>query len=150
MPHIGNFPVPAYPKPLVIPPSACVPWEHTTTWRIDGKSIHIGTGVAINYYWGPVSLPQGVTIEKLTLSGYRTTEGSTLQVFLYRHAWDGTEVLMGMVNATWTDGWNSAYVDVITSPKVDNVNYKYSIRVLVNPDAAPTDCLFGATIIDWK
>ena len=150
MPHIGNFPGPGYPRPLVIPHTAFVPFDDQGTWSFTGTMLNVRTGVTFNDFWAPVSLPQGATIKKLTLWGARTTEASTLRLELYRLGWNGSQVQMALVIADWSDGMGSGYDDTITSPLVDNENHQYVVKARIDPEADPIDCQLQGATIDWN
>ena len=150
MPNRGNFPERGYPRPLVIPHTAFVPWDDQATWSFTGTMLNVRTGVTFKDFWAPVVLPQGVTIKKATLIGYRTAGASTLSLYMYRLGWDGTQAQMGMVVADWTGGYGSGYDDSISYPLVDNENYQYVVKVRIDPEADPTDCQLQGVSIDYS
>jgi len=148
-PHIGNFPR-EYPKPLSVSGAAFVPKQDDQDWVIEGAKLRNRSLILSKYFWAPVYLPNGVTVTKLTLYGYRTTTGSTLRLQLMRCDREGSDFSMADVSAAWVTDWSSVYDDTINGGAIDNENYQYGLQLQVNPDADVFDCMFGAAIIDWN
>ena len=149
MPHIGNFPVPAYPKPLALAPPEFVPRYDTNDWEIEVPILKNRAVLTEQYFRAPVNLPQGATITKVTLYGYRSTALSTLDLGLYRSDRAGSQEEMARCIADWTDEYGSISDESITYPTIDNVNYEYGFQLQVDPDAAVDDCTFTGVVIEW-
>ena len=150
MPHIGNFPPVGYPRPLSIPPSAFVAKEDTNDWNFEPWALENRVIVAAQYFWAPVSLPQGVTVEKLTLSAYLNTMADQVVLRLYRNDRAGNAVEMAEVIITFTTGYSSLSDDSIDYAVIDNENYNYSLELGLTPDFAPGDAKLAGAMIDWK
>ena len=150
MPHIGNFPPVGYPNPLSIHPSAFLAREDTNDWVIDPFALENRITVAAQVFWAPVSLPHGVTVEKLTLSAFLNTVSDQVTLRLYRNDRVGNENLMAEVIITLTTGWSSASDDTIDYPGIDNENYNYALELTLTPDFAPGDAKLAGAVIDWR
>ena len=149
MPHIGNFPVIGFPKPLPIPPSAFVAAEDTFDWRFTATDLENRTQLTLSSFYAPVVLPQGVTVKKLTLYGFRDDALASMQLELLRNDRVGGHTTMAQIVADWITGHSSGYDDTITSPEIDNENYDYCLGLQLDPNDAVTDvCLTGA-LIEW-
>ena len=150
MPHIGNFPLPAFPSPLSIPTTAFVPSLHTYDWTINGMYVRNGTTLTSQTFWAPVYLPHKATALKLTLYGQRTTVGSELTLYFRRSPRAGADDIIAQVTADWSDGYGSISVDITTYGVIDNENYMYCVSVNIDPDASVLDCQLTGAVIEWK
>ena len=150
MPHIGYFPIPGYPKPLLVGHNAFDPTDNTYTFS---RAIGVLTGHDTNpeEFQADVFLPDGSKIDRLTLWGYRDTAGTVLQMSLYKiQKSNGAETLLATVAATETTGWGSWYTETITDPAVDLDNYWYLLRLTHDAVAAASEVAFTCAQIDWS
>ena len=150
MPHIGNFPVPAFPRPLSIGPSAFIPSQDTYDWDITQLRIQNRTSLNNQIYFAPVYLPHKAKVTKLTLYGYRDDELSVFGIQLLRLQVPAGSDIMAMVGGYWTNGNNSGSEDTIAYSVIDNVNCHYAIFMNLNPNDDVLDCKFQRVVIDWK
>ena len=150
MPHIGNFPERGFPKPLSISPGGFVPDEDTYDWDITGLRIRNAAALTLQNYSAQVSLPQGATVTKLILYGYRDDDAATLSLKLQRADRVGGATLMAQVVADWTTPYDSGYDDTISSPVIDNENYCYHLIVDIDPNDAVSDVEFTGAVIEWN
>ena len=149
MAHIGNFPLPAYPKPLAINPAAFVPRVDTYDWERAPEYLRNRTVLDAQNFYAPVDLPQGATITKLTLYAYRDEGLAFILVELWRADHDGITLKMAEAMADWTDGNGSVSDETVLSPVVDNENYQYSVMVGIDPNAAVAEVQLRKVQIDW-
>ena len=149
MPHIGNFPSVGYPSPLSIGPSAFVPRVDTQDWFVDVHRLRNSVTLEAQSFRGPLILPHGVTITKLTLYGYRDVAGAELTIGLYRGNLAISQQQMAIITADWTDGWGSKSTTAITYPVIDNNNYTYGFQLNIDPQAIVEDLMFSGVIVDW-
>ena len=148
-PHVGNFPR-EYPKPLAIPPSAFVPNLDTQDWNIrDG---YVGNRAALTQqnYFAPVYLPDGVTVNKLTLHGYRDDADAVMTLGLHRNNREGGLETLASVTADWITGYSSKSDEAIDYPVIDNENYDYSLELILDPNDDVLDVRFAGALIDWN
>ena len=150
MPHIGYFPVPAFPKPLVIGHPNVLPMDDTEDWSCSEPFLRKNAILAGTAYYAPVILPQGARVTKLTLYAFRDDALATLELTMKRVDNVGTVVIMATVNATWTDGAGSGYDDSIDDDVIDNENYSYLLRLVLTPNDSVTDVRFYRGVIDWQ
>ena len=135
-------------KIVSIPPSAFVPMEDTYDWIITSVSVINRTVLDPQYFMAPVILPHGATITKLTAYFYRDDELAAAQITLRRTARMGTSDIMALVDATWTSGYSSGYDDTIDYPIIDNENYSYTVRIILNPNDNVEDVKFNGAKIE--
>ena len=149
MPNVGNFPVPAYPKPLAIPPSAFVPRNDTYDWEIIPAYVHNRTILTLTEFNAPVTLPQGARVKKLTLYGYRDDALATMALTLFHNDREGVETIMAAVTADWETGYSSGEDATIADPEIDNETRNYSLRLQLDPNDGVSDVQFTGAIIEW-
>ena len=149
MPHIGSFPAVGFPKPFIVPAPAFVPLGSDQDWIIKLKELRNKASLSSQEFNAPVCLPNGVTVTKLTLVGYRTAEVDTLELRLIRVSSAGSEQIMATVVADWLYGYGSTETTTISYAKIDNANYFYGLRADVDPDSVVTDARFTRAVIEW-
>ena len=150
MPHVGNFPERGHPKPLSIGPGAFVPGSNLHDWEIQQRFIKNRTALTDQYFYASVILPQGATVTKLTLHGYRDDVDAVLMLRLGRFDKVAAYTDMATVLADWTDGYGSGYDDSIDDPVIDNENYTYCLAANLNPNDSVEDVSFRCATIDWN
>ena len=148
MPNIGNFPFRL--SPLSIPPSAFVPYDDSYDWMISYEVLNNRTSLEVHVYYAPVILPQGVTVSKLTLYGYRNDALAVMMLTLRRVARDATAVEMASITAGWTIEWDSAYDDTIGYATIDNENYSYVLEIELDPNDDVGDVRFSGAKIEFR
>ena len=148
-PHIGNFPVPAYPKPLSIFPAALLPQYETHDHAIVGGGFRNRTVLDSQYFHEPVFLPHGAKVKRLTLVGFRNDALAIMEIQLRRVTDGFTFQTMATVTADWTTGGGSKYTETIYTPDIDNETYSYMIQLELDPNDAVADVGFYRAIIDW-
>ena len=149
MPHIGNFPIIYFPKPLAIPPPAFVPNLDTQDWEITQAYVRNRAVLTQQVYVAPVYLPDGATVTKLTLYGGRVDVDAVMQLWLRRSNRQMGLETMATVLADWTTGYSSGYDDTIDYAVIDNENYDYSLELILDPNDAVEDVTFTGALIDW-
>lgn len=150
MPHIGNFPGPGYPQPLVIHPAAFMPRDEGVDWLLSAVELRRNTGLTSETFYAPLFLPQGATITQVTLFGHRLGAGELLRVAVERQDLQGAFDNLCTGDADWTDGYGSIAVTAISYAVVDNDAYCYYLWVTIDPDAAATSPRLTGVKIDWK
>ena len=148
-PHVGNFPR-EYPKPLAIPTSAFVPQLDTQDWEILQIYVRNRSILTQQNYYAPVYLPDGVTVNKLTLYGNRDDAAAAMSIILRRNLRVGGGETMAEVIADWTTGYSSKSNETIDYPVIDNENYDYSLKLLLDPNDAVTDVMLTGALIGWN
>lgn len=126
-------------SPLSIPPSALMPLSDMYDWRQDEKQFYSRSALTAQYYYAPVILPHGCTVTKFTLYGYRDDALSAMTTYLYRADHENNRSIMASCNALWVDGYNLIYDSSINNPVIDNENYMYVLRIVLNPNNAVGD-----------
>lgn len=134
-------------KIVSIPPAAFVPTTDTQDWLIDGGKVRNNAVLDLQRFYAPAIFPNGVTVSKLTLYGFRNDPLATMVLELRRAGRVGSHTLMAQCTADWTDEYGSIYDDTITDPVIDNANYSYLLELSLHPnDAAQDVWLTGAVI----
>ena len=151
MPHIGNFPPVGYPKPLIVGALEFLPGDDTYDFVTSEYMIRARTSLTPQYFFGPVLLPHGATVTKLTLYGARTDELAAMTLYLRRL---GLLIMaddsMATVIADWIGMQGSGFDDTIDYAVIDNDTYYYGLQLVLDPNALVTDVIFAAARIDWK
>ena len=150
MPHIGNFPAPGYPKPLVFSTVAFGPTLDTQDWTISGTALQNRASLEMQVFYAPVLVPHGSTVKKLSLYGFRDDAVAGLYVSLQRRDLAGAMETMADVYADWTTGDSSGYDDTINYPVIDNDNYRYCLAVSIDPNDSVYDVMFRSAVIEWE
>lgn len=149
MPHIGNFPAPGYPKPLIIGPAEFAPKEEAVDFVREPGYLKSGGALTTLYFYAQVLLPDKATMDKLTLYGNKDDVMAELRVELFRVDHSTAAVQKAIVTADWITGHSSGFDDTIEDPVIDNLNYTYVLRLLLNPNDAPGDVFLDLARIDW-
>ena len=140
----------AAPMPLSIGPMAFMPVYDTDDFQIDLSMICKNTGLDPATFNAPVYFPHGATVTKLTLVGYRDDAAATLILRLRRTNDAGTTQLMAEVFADWTIGDSSGYDDTIDYATIDNVNWRYYLTLVLDPNDQVTDVRMYRVVIEWS
>ena len=149
MPHVGNFPIIYYPKPLPIGPGEFVLSLDTYDWEIGSLFLRNRTTLTSQWFYAPVFLPHGATVIKFRLKGYRTAAGAILKLRLIRAIAGEESSIVADLLADWTGGIGSIETTDIAYPTIDNDTYYYFLWLNVEPDAAVDDVRFYRAVIDW-
>ena len=136
-------------SPLSIPHTAFVPAADTYDWESHEHCLKNRTTLEAQTFCAPVILPDGVSINKFTLYGYRTAAPSILSLTLLRYDRAGGSATMGNTIAGWSDGYGSAYTYEISYHTIDNVNYSYVLMLIIDPDASVDDVQFTGAKIEF-
>ena len=150
MPHIGNFPGPGYPRPLVLSPAAFVPGSGGYDWAITDLELRNMAVLDQQLFRAPVLLPQNAKITKVVLRGYRDTSGGLLKIELVRTHYDGASGAIATVEATWMFGWSMGQTTDITFPVVDNDLYFYHLLLYLDPAVIATDVRLRRGEVHWN
>jgi len=150
VPHIGNFPPRAFPKPLSISPGAFLAADDTQDWDITGLRIRNRAALTLQQYFAQICLPQGATVTKLILYAYRDDIQASINVKLQRADRAGGATLMAQALADWTTGYGSVYDDSISDPMIDNEGYCYYLIANIDPNDAVGDVEFTGAVIEWN
>ena len=113
MPHIGNFPGPGYPRPLSIHGAAFLPEADFVNYCFGPKGLQSATSLGMQSFYAPFYLPQGATIKKLTLVGYRDDALANMVATMSRTSDVFVSDTLATVAADWVDGHGSKYDDTI-------------------------------------
>jgi len=147
MPNRGYFP----PRlsSLSIPPPAFVPGDSDQDWVIDEYWIKNKISLDEQGYRAPVIFPNGLTVTKLTLHGFRDNAFASMYLQLIRNDKTRNITVMALIKADWTDGASSKYEDTIEYATIDNVNYTYLLWLKLNPNDSVNDVKFYAATIEF-
>ena len=137
-------------SPMSIPAPAFVPGRDTHDWSIDCLTVRNYTALTMQYFHALVILPDGVTVAKVTLYGFRNDELATLELSLRRGDRAGNFVPMVTVTADWTTGYSSGYSDTIDYATIDNANYIYGFRLGLDPNDDVNDVRFTGAKIEFS
>ena len=150
MPHIGNFPIPGYPKPVTVHACAFVPQDDTVHWLVNNAVLYNRDTLTTQYFRAPVFFPNKATITKLTLFGFREDALATMRIVLYEVATDTVRTTMATIVADWTDGFGSKSETTITSPTIDNSGNSYMLELQLDPNDDALDVRLAGVQIEWK
>jgi len=137
-------------SPLSFPPPAFLPGDDTYDFDIACNYLMNRASLEMQLFRAPVILPQGVTVTKLTLYGYRDDAAATLQLILQRGSRTGMPLSMAMVTAGWTTGNNSGYIDSIDYATIDNETYNYTLQIMLNPNDSVNDVKLTGALIEFS
>jgi hypothetical protein len=65
-----------------------------------------------------------------------------MSLTLQRTSNTGNTSDMAVVTAGWTSGSSSGYDNTISNPIIDNNNYSYQLKLVLNPNDNVNDCQF--------
>lgn len=134
-------------SPVSIHPAAFIPLDDAEDWDVTAVRLANRASLNLQGFYAPVILPHGVTVTKVTLYGYRDDAAASMLLRLRRTDRQGSNDIMALAQANWTDGYNSIYDDTIASALIDNENYSYSLELQLNPNDSVNDVRFtGAKI----
>ena len=150
MPHIGYFPVPAYPKPLVLPPAAFVVASSTNDYSCTDVELRNLMATDQQLFRAPVLLPQGARITKMVLRGFRDPDAGFLKIELVRTHHDGSSGPIATVVADWITGWWMGDTTDITTLVVDNNLYFYHLLLYLDPSVIATDVRLRRGEVHWQ
>lgn len=135
-------------KTVAICPADFTPGQEDYDWIQSYNQLHNRTSLTLQTFSAPVILPNGVTISKITLYGYRDDAEAEMSIRLYRNDPLGSSDLMAEVVADWTSGSSSGYDDTISYATIDNVNYTYGLILRLDPNDAVSDVNFTGVKIE--
>lgn len=134
-------------SPISFAPCDFRPYIDTQDHLIYVADCYNRASLAEQSFLAPVHLPDGVTLTKFTLYGYKNLAGATLAIFFRRVTRVGTYTTIGTCIAGWTTGFSSISDSSISTPVVDNETYSYVLNAIINPVAVVTEVrLTGATV----
>lgn len=136
-------------SPISIPPSSFRFRSSLYDFFLSQDVLKNLTSLSMQYFYAPLILPNGVTITKITLYGYRDDVDAALTLILYRSDRQGSSDNMGGAISNWTDGWGSRYDVSINNPVVDNANYSYTLRVVLDPNDSVEDVQLSGVKIEF-
>jgi len=153
LPSQGADPIPVsgmlYPSPIALPHNAFIPQSDTIQYTLYTSVLVSRLLLTSQVFFAPVFLPDGVTVTKLTLFGYRDDAASVFSITLYRNDRADGNVIMGTVIADWTTGYSSKYDDSIASALIDNDDYQYVVYVTIDPNDSIWDVRFSGVKIEF-
>ena len=150
MPHIGYFPVPAFPKPLNIGPGDMIPTLDTGDWDDSPEQIKSRTTLTNQMWLAPILLPHGATCTKATLHGNKTDALALMRVTLYRFDRDTGFVNSIQLVADWTDGYGTIEATAFNYPVIDNINYCYELLLELQMNDSVEDAWFTCFVLEWQ
>ena len=103
----------------------------------------------ITYFLGGLFLPNGATLTKFYLYGYRDDAAASMALYLRRHDWSGNVGVIGEITANWTDGYGGLVDDSLTNAVVNNSSYTYYIMLVLNPNDSVNDVSFKGAVIEF-
>jgi len=136
-------------SPISVPAPAFTVTRDTYQWTLNDSYLQNRVLISSQYYYAPLYFPNGVTVTKLTLYGYRDDPSSSLRLRLRRIDRIGGASDMALVISNWVDGVNNQETATITNPTIDNVNYAYGLRMEIHPNDYCLDCYFYSAVIDF-
>ena len=136
-------------SPVSIPPPAFVPFLDNQDFEIRQEFLKNRAVLVVQYFVAPVIFPDGVTVTKLTLYGYRDDVDAVLALGLNRVHRLGGSNLMASVTSNWTTGWSSFYDDTINNSIINNGIYSYALVLTLNPNDAVADVKFSGAKIEF-
>lgn len=101
------------------------------------------------YFNANVELPHGAVVTSFKVYWYRNVGGAVGGARLDRVNFIGSHTEMAVANSNATSGNHSVEDTTIGNDTIDNLNYTYNVRVLIDNFAAYTDCLFRAAVITY-
>ncbi len=131
-------------SPLSIPASAFVPHLNTQDWNLVGYYLNNNAVLTSQSWHAPLNFPQGVTITRFTLFGYRNDAAAVLEIKLRRSDRENSVDTMATITADWTTGWSNKATETIDDPVVDNENYMYYLSLELDPNDSTEDVRFTA------
>ena len=150
MPNIGYFPVTGYPKPLSVGPEAFISETDAQDWTCTDEELRNRAILTMQRFYTPLVLPNGVTIKKITLYGWRQGATDTLVLYLRSSDRQGGGIGLAGITADWTGGYGSKETTEIAGMPIDNTNKTYVLRLDMDPDASVNDGRFTGAVIDWQ
>ena len=137
-------------KVVSIGPMAFIPVYDTDDFYIHFSMLRKNTSIEATTFNAPVNLPDGATVAKLTLIGHRDDALALMTLRLRRTNNVGTTQELAMVEADWTIGDSSGYDDTIDYATIDNVNWRYELTLVLDPNDDVMDVSLTRALIDWS
>jgi hypothetical protein len=148
MPRVRGY-TPPQLSPLNVHPAQFMPTNESLDYDLFDNQLISGGTFDVHFFLAPIILPNGVTVTKLTLFGYRSDALSELSVYLYQNNRADVSMPMANVALPGTTGWQSASDDSIDYAKIDNVNYVYVAMVRLDPNDSVNDVRFTGITIEF-
>ena len=136
-------------SPISIGPPLFQPRYDTYDWSLRSFSLQNRTVLTMQSFEAHLFFPNGITLTKVTLYGFRDDSSAYLSLYLFRVDRVGAQTEMAAVNALWTDGNNSAYDDSISFATINNNNYAYVLELEIYPNDSVDDIKFYGAKIDF-
>jgi len=137
-------------NPISVNSSAFRPHRDTGDFTNYGDILKKRTSTVHNYFLAPVYFPNGVTVTKLTLYGYRDDAAAMMDSYLRRADRVGNLVSMATVRADWTSGYSSAYTTAVGTPVIDNDAYSYFLLVGIDCNDSIDDLGLTGMVIEFS
>lgn len=134
-------------SPIAVSPAAFVPSQDNQDWFISWLKVANSANLTSQYFYAPVFFPNGCTITKLTLYGFRNDAAAVMTLSLSRNDRENASSTLASVTADWTTDYSSGEDTSIANAVVDNETYTYAVRLNLNPNDSTGDIwLTGAEI----
>jgi len=136
-------------SPLTLHPSLFVPYSDTYNFNRDTNILQNRTSLSLQYFGCPVNLPNGVTVTKVTMYGFRNDVLAQMDIKLRRTNLAGTVQDLASVVGDWSTGSSSKYDDSISFATIDNTSYSYMIILYLDPNDSVNDVYLYGVKIDF-
>jgi len=136
-------------SPIIIPALSFLPGQDDTEYIRAAHYIHNRTSLLATPYFAPVFFPNGVTVTKITIYGYRNDNLANIMVNLSRSNMAGSQDFLTSLVADWFSGWSSMYDDSISYSLIDNTSYAYLLSLSLNPNDDVGDVRLSGVKIDF-
>jgi len=123
--------VPGGPGHLMLTAYDFQPRSMDSDWRyFNGRELY-NPGVTTGYYYAPVHLPDGATINKVVLY-YFDNDETNLQLSLFRLEAGGTTVAsLAAITPTGDPGYSHDFDTSISDAYIDLANYPYALGLVI-------------------
>lgn len=129
-------------SPISLDPACFIPYLDTYDWHMLNGILKNRVSLTEQHFTAPILFPNGVTVTKITLYGYRDDASATLVVEIRRQDRAATVSGLASLVSTWTDGYGSISTEAISNATVDNTAYSYFILLSINPNDSVEDVKF--------
>lgn len=136
-------------SPIAISPSAFMPEHNGYDWSITWLRVKNNSTLNPQSFYAPINFPNGVTVTKLTLYGYRDDGSATMTLTLVRNDRENAVSTLASITADWTSGYSSKEHTTIDNSVIDNENYNYALKVSLNPNDSTDDIWLTGVEIEF-
>lgn len=134
---------------IAISPCLFFPESDLYDWYINRQMCRNRATLNLQVFYAGVYLPNGCTITKLTLFGFRNDALSEMILALYRNETGLSEDRLALIVAGWTTGISSGSDTSIDDALIDNTTYNYSLYLHMNPNDSVSDCYLTGAVIEF-